>query len=418
MTLGWEEARAIAVALLGGAAIGVERQWSGHAAGPSARIGGVRTFTLLGILGGLAGWLWRQGEPALGAALLLAGGALVVAGYAAVSRRDPDGTTEVAALVVLAAGTAAGAGHLQFASAIVAVTALLLIEKSRLHAAVARLDDAEIRAGIRFAVMAIVILPLLPDGPFGPWGGVRPRELWLWVLLFSGLSFLGFILRRAVGPGRGDLVAGLLGGLVSSTSVTFTFARASEKHPARSRTLASGVLAACTVMMARVLVAAAVLNPRIAWALVPYLAPPLIVLAVGTLSGIRAHDGGGGDGAIEGPANPLELRAALQMAAVFQVVLFVVHEVGLAYGGVGLAVSGAILGLTDVDALTMSMARWAASPDALRAASLAIAIGVLSNNLFKLAVAWFAGRGSMRTLATGALAGSAAASVAAILWLR
>lgn len=416
MMLGLEEARAIAVAALGGAAIGVERQWSGHAAGPAARIGGVRTFTLLGILGGLAGWLWSQGQPALGAAVLLAGGALVVAGYAAVSRRDPDGTTEVAALVVLAAGTAAGAGHLQFASAIVAVTALLLVEKSRLHAAVARLDDAEIRAGVRFAVMAVVILPLLPEGPFGPWGGFRPRELWLWVLLFSGLSFLGFILRRAVGPGRGDLMAGLLGGLVSSTSVTFTFARASEKHPSRSRALAAGILAACTVMMARVLVAAAVLNPRLAWALVPYLAPPLLVLAFGALSGIRNH--GSHESAIEGPSNPLELRAALQMAVIFQGVLFAVHEVGILYGGVGLAVSGAILGLTDVDALTMSMARWAESPDALRAASLAIAIGVLSNNLFKMAVAWFVGREATRTFVSGALAGSAVASIAAILWLR
>ncbi len=416
MMLGLEEARAIAVAALGGAAIGVERQWSGHAAGPAARIGGVRTFTMLGILGGLAGWLWSQGQPALGAAILLAGGALVVAGYAAVSHRDPDGTTEVAALVVLAAGTAAGAGHLQFASAIVAVTALLLVEKSRLHAAVARLDDAEIRAGVRFAVMAVVILPLLPEGPFGPWGGFRPRELWLWVLLFSGLSFLGFILRRAVGPGRGDLMAGLLGGLVSSTSVTFTFARASEKHPARSRTLAAGILAACTVMMVRVVVAAAVLNPRLAWSLVPYLAPPLLVLAFGALSGIRNH--GSRESAIEGPSNPLELRAALQMAVIFQGVLFAVHEVGILYGGIGLAVSGAILGLTDVDALTMSMARWADSPEALRAASLAIAIGVLSNNLFKMAVAWFVGRGATRTFVSSVLAGSAVASVAAILWFR
>lgn len=416
MMLSWEDARSIAVAALGGAAIGVERQWSGHAAGPSARIGGVRTFTLLGILGGLAGWLWSQGQPLLGAALLLAGGALLVAGYAAVSRRDPDGTTEVAALVVLATGTLAGAGHLQLASAIVAVTALLLIEKSRLHKAVARLDDAEIRAGVRFAVMAIVILPLLPEGPFGPWGGVRPRELWLWVLLFSGLSFLGFILRRAVGPGRGDLVAGLLGGAVSSTSVTFTFARTSRAHPARSRTLAFGVLAACAVMIVRVLIAASVLNPRLAWTLVPYLSPPFVVLAVAALIGVRSK--ASRDGTTESPVNPLEIWPALQMTAIFQAVLFVVHEVGIAFGNVGLAVSGAILGLTDLDALTMSMARLAEAPDALRAAALAIAVGVLSNTTLKVAVAYFAGSGAMRTIVPGFLALSAAGSLAAMIWLR
>ena len=416
MMLSWEDARAIAVAALGGAAIGVERQWSGHAAGPAARIGGVRTFTLLGILGGLAGWLWLQGEPLLGAALLLAGGALVVAGYAAVSHRDPDGTTEVAALVVLATGTLAGAAHLQLASAVVAVTALLLVEKSRLHKAVARLDDAEIRAGVRFAVMAIVILPLLPEGPFGPWGGVRPRELWIWVLLFSGLSFLGFILRRAVSPGRGDLVAGLLGGAVSSTSVTFTFARASRAHPARSRPLAFGVLAACAVMILRVVVAASILNPRLAWALLPYLSPPLLVFTLGTLGGLRRQESR--EGTTESPGNPLEIWPALQMTAIFQAVLFVVHEVGTAFGGVGLAVSGAILGLTDIDALTMSMARLAAAPEALHVAALAIAVGVLSNTLFKLVVAVVAGSGAMRTLLPSVLAASAAASLAAIIWIR
>lgn len=416
MTVGWEDAIAIAVAALGGLAIGIERQWSGHAVGPSARIGGARTFTLLGILGGLAGWLWFQGQPILGAALLLTGGALVVAGYAGVSQKDPDGTTEVAALVVLATGTVAGVGQLQFASGIVAVTALLLIEKSRVHKFVSRLDATEIKAGVRFAVMAIVILPLLPEGPYGPWGGVRPRELWLWVLLFSGLSFLGFILRGSVGPKRGDLVAGLLGGVVSSTSVTFSFSRASREHPARSRSLATGVLAACAVMILRVAVAVTILNSALALALVPYLAPPFLVIAAGTVASIRRH--GKSDGAVQGSGNPLAFWTALQMAALFQVVLFIVHEVNRAYGGVGLAVSGAILGLTDMDALTLSMARSAAAPEALQTAAFAIAIGVASNNVFKLAVAAFAGSGPIRAIVPAVLGASVGASVAAMLWLR
>lgn len=416
MTFGFEGALAIGVAALGGAAIGLERQWSGHAVGPRARIGGIRTFTLLGIAGGIAGWLWSEGAPSLAGALLLGAAALVVAGYAVASKSDPDGTTEVAALVVLAAGALAGTGQFRLASAIVAVSALLLVEKSRLHAAVSRLDDAGVRAGIRFAVMAIVILPLLPEGPFGPWGGVRPRQLWVWVLLFSGISFAGFILRRAVGERRGDLVAGLVGGLVSSTSVTFGFARASRDHESRSRSLAYGLLAACAVMIVRILAATAILNPRLCLALLPYAAPPFIATAVATATGLRGE--APRDRALAGPANPLEIRAALQMALLFQIVLFVVHEVEGTYGGVGLAVTGAVLGLTDMDALTISMAQSAATDAAVRAAAFALGVGILSNTIFKAVVSAVIGRGPLRAIVPGALALSAAASAAALLLVR
>ena len=179
----------IIVGALGGAAIGVEREWSGHASGPRARFAGVRTFTLLGLMAGIAGWLWKAEAMPLATALLAGGAGLVVVAYLAASRQDVDGTTEVAAFVVLAAGALAGAGWLALASGSIAASALLLVEKSRLHALVARLDDTSLRTGFRFAVMAIVILPLLPEGPYGPFGGVRPRELWMWVLFFSGLSF-------------------------------------------------------------------------------------------------------------------------------------------------------------------------------------------------------------------------------------
>ena len=157
----------ILIAALGGAAIGVERERSGHAKGPGARFAGVRTFALLGGLAGVCGWMWGGGAPALAAALLAGAAALVVVAYFAASQRDADGTTEVAALVTLAAGVLAGLGHLALASAVVAVTALLLIEKSRVHALVDRMDETAVRAGIRFAVMAVVLMPLLPAGPFG-----------------------------------------------------------------------------------------------------------------------------------------------------------------------------------------------------------------------------------------------------------
>ena len=144
----------------------------------------------------------------------------------------------LAALIVLAAGLLAGLGSVRLASGIIAVLTLLLVEKSRLHALVQRIDDVGLRSGVRFAVMAFVVLPLLPEGPYGPLGGIRPREIWALVLFFSGLSFAGYVARRVAGPGHGYLVTGLLGGLVSSTNVTLTFARTSRTDLPAVRALA------------------------------------------------------------------------------------------------------------------------------------------------------------------------------------
>ncbi|HLQ67009.1 MAG TPA: DUF4010 domain-containing protein [Candidatus Limnocylindrales bacterium] len=411
-----ETALRIAIAALGGAAIGIERQWSGHATGPHARFGGIRTFTLLGVLAGIAGvCLTLQAMPV--AAALVAGGAAIVAGaYWKMDRKDVEATTEVAALVVIAAGVLAGAGQLVLSSGIIAVSTLLLIEKSRLHAAVAHLDRAEVQAAAQFLVMAVVILPLLPAGPFGPLGGIHPRQLWILVLFFSGLSFVGFLARRIVGQRHGYVVAGLLGGMVSSTSVAFTYARASHDDPQSGRQLAYGVLAACTVMYLRILIATGVLNTDLMTALLPYLGPPLLVTAGVTVFGLKR--GGAAPANIPEPQNPLQLKRALQMALLFQAVLFAVHAVRDVWGGAGLLVSGAILGLTDMDALTISMARSADDPVMLYHASQAIAAGVLSNTLFKMAVALTLGRGAVRKLVPLGLLLSAAASVAMLLILR
>ena len=288
MTLEHTNVIGIAIAALGGAAVGLEREWSGHAGGAEAHFAGIRTFTLLGGMAGVAGWLWTFGFQAVAIVLLAGATALVVAAYVAASRRDVDGTTEVAALVVLSAGVLAGTGYLVLASAIVAITTLLLVEKSWLHAMIARIDDAGLRAGVRFAVMAVVILPLLPDGPYGPLGGVRPRQLWLFVLLFSGLSFIGYVARRFVGSERGYPVLGLLGGFVSSTAVAFTFARISRQEPEFAFPLSVGVVAACSIMNLRVLAATAILRPALALALIPYLVAPFLVGTIIVLIGLKA----------------------------------------------------------------------------------------------------------------------------------
>ena len=281
------------IGALGGAAVGLERQWSGHAAGPSARFAGIRTFTMLGAIGALSGWLWTAGVTVPSAVLLAGAVAIVAAAYVAGSRHDVDGTTEVAALVVLAAGLLAGLGSIRLASGIIALVTLLLVEKSRLHGMVQRIDDVGLRSGARFAVMALVVLPLLPEGPFGPLGGIRPREMWALVLFFSGLSFLGYLARRVVGPGQGYLVTGLLGGLVSSTNVTFTFARTSRTDVASERALAFGAVAANAMLYPRVIVATAILNAAMVPWLIPYLAAPALVAALVAVLGARRNPAAG-----------------------------------------------------------------------------------------------------------------------------
>ena len=384
------------IATLGGSAVGLERQWSGHADGPVARFGGIRTFTMLGALAGLCGWLWKTGLTAPASILFAGAVAIIAVAYAAASSRDVDGTTEVAALVVLAAGLLAGTGAYRLASAIIALEALLLVEKSRLHSLVRGIDDTELRAGVRFAVMACVILPLLPKGPYGPLGGVRPRELWALVLFFSALSFLGHVARRLAGPGHGYLVTGLLGGIVSSTNVTFTFARLSRRDPAMSRALAYGAVGANAVVYPRVLAATAVLNTALLPLLVPYLVLPALVAALTTAWGLRRSAGAGEPNLPSD--NPLQLRAALQMAVLFQAVLMVVSLARQTWGQSGVLTSAAVLGLTDVDALTVSMARGVAEAGSLTTAALAIAIGVLANTALKLGLALSsATRGSGRS---------------------
>ena len=404
----------LGVAALGGAAIGFERQWSGHASGPQARFGGIRTFTMLGGSAGLAGWLSVNGLLPLAVVLLAAAAALVVAAYVAASRVDVDGTTEVAAIAVLAAGTFAGSGQVAVASAVIAGTALLLVEKTRLHALVRRIDDAALRASVRFAALACIILPLLPPGPYGPLDAIRPRELWSLVLFFSGLSFLGWIARRVVGRHHGVIVSGLLGGIISSTSVTMTFARESRDGHAPRLSLAAGTVGACTVMFVRVMIACAVLNLPLA-ALLPRYAGLAFVIGVVIVASTWRADSPKSDGQTPG-ASPLNLRAALQMTALFQVVLFLILMVQARWGSGALVATSAVVGLTDLDALTLSLARNAAASGGVSIAATALVAGMLSNTLLKLAVAVVVGRGWFRVV-TGAGLGAMAAALAVALFV-
>jgi len=268
----------LAIAALVGLAVGVEREWSGQTGGRPPHFAGCAPSPCSGV-GGCSGLLLANGYPGVAAALAAGAMALTVAAYVMTVRTtagDPDGTTEVAALLVVALGALAGLDLIAIAAGAGAVVVLLLGEKQALHGAVRHVRQEELRAALRFSVLALVVLPLLPEGPLlGPLE-LRPRAIWMIVLVFSALNFAGFIARRAVGDRRGYELVGLLGGLISSTAVTLEFSRHSRREPAIARSLALGVIGACTVLIPRVLIVSAVLNPRVSWSLLPVLAPAML----------------------------------------------------------------------------------------------------------------------------------------------
>jgi len=234
--------------------------------------------------------------------------------------------------------------------------------------------------------MSLVILPLLPAGSYGPLGGVRPRALWGLVLLFSGLDFAGYLARRALGAERGYGAAGMLGGIVSSTLVTFSFARRSRERPELSAAFAYGIIGASAVMLLRAAGVTLVLNAEVAKQLVPYLVPPFIV--AGVYVGIATMRGGKVPAATlddaEPERNPLRLGSAMRMALGFQLALWAVAFVRERWGDPQLLVSAAVIGATDIDALTVSMSRLGAEVGQASIAALAIATGVLASSVVKL----------------------------------
>ncbi len=417
------------VAILVGLAVGTEREWSGHTVGPDGRFAGIRTFALLGAMGGFAGWFVRDGYPIAGVGVLAAGLIFPIVAYASAMRRpgtSNDSTTEVAAMVVVAIGFSSGIGYRAVASAAAAIVVLLLAEKSALQRMLQKVDALEMRAALQFAVLALVVLPLLPDDAYGPYDAFRPRSLWIVVLIFSALNFVGYVARRVIGETRGLVVTGLLGGLISSTAVTLNFSRRSRLDPDLAPSLALGVIAACTMLLPRIALVTFALRPAVSVATLPILIPPFIVGALIVARALWRHttatapppaptgnaptgdapngDAPNGDAhrSKERSQNPLGLASSLQMALAFQLVLFVIAFMQDRIGNPGVLASATVLGLTDMDALTVSMTRIGADVSLTRLAAQAIGVGVLSNTLLKIGLALTLGDRAYRTrTATG-----------------
>jgi uncharacterized membrane protein (DUF4010 family) len=250
--------------------------------------------------------------------------------------------------------------------------------------------------GSRFAIacLAVVALPLLPEGPYFGAVAFRPRALWAVVLVFVALNVASYAARRAVGSSKGYGIAGALGGLLSSTAVALTYSRRSAETPALSIPLARGVIGACTVLIPRILVISAVLNPDVAVAALRVLLPAFVIGSLFVAAGFRDRMTGA-EQADQLDNDPLRLLLALQMAIAFQLAMSLVAWVRPVLGEVGLYGTAAVLGLTDMDALTVSMGSRTSGIDSGVAAK-ALGLGVLANTLFKAGLVGVLGRGAFR----------------------
>lgn len=369
----------LALSLAIGLMIGLERGWQARGAAPGRRVAGFRTFGLLGLSGGLAARL----PPLFGAALLLAAAATLVIGYArARTNRDQSATSAIAGLLTLALGAHAASGHAVEALAAAAVMTLLLTLRHRLHGMLRGISPAEIEAGSRFAILALVILPLMPDRAIGPLDAWNPRQLWAVVVLVSGFGFLGYVAARRLGAERGLLATAAAGALVSSTAVTAAYARRLHSEGPAVAALAAGIGVASAVMFARVLLLTALLArpalPTLAIAIVPaaLLQILLAARAVHRLPAMREDPG-------VTLGNPLDFRPAL-LLALFVALLAVASRWAIArFGDAGVGVLLLLTGLADVDAAIIT---FAGLPEGLIApdrAGLLLALPVLANTLFK-----------------------------------
>jgi uncharacterized membrane protein (DUF4010 family) len=386
LTLAWD----FGTAILLGALIGIEREKRKQEDDEGEHIAGLRTFTLIALLGAGTAWLAKSLQADwIVAAVLLILGVLIVAGYFVTAKRESFGlTTEIAIVVVFILAAMVMYDQQVVAVALGVVTAAILAYKKPLHSFVDKLGWDDVYAGVRLLIASFIALPLLPNEPIDPWGALNPYKLWLLVILISSLSLVGYVLTRLLGPARGAALTGMTGGLVSSTAVTLSFAKEARDKPKKSAALACGILLAWVVMFVRVVVLVGVVNR----ALLTHVLVPFAVMAI--VAGAFAawlyfRNGTSGASTAKGDVelkNPFSLMEAAKFGAVFAVVLLVVKLVQTYFPPQGMYFVAALAGLTDVDAITLSMAEFAKSGDAAIAV-ISIVIAAVSNTLVKCGLA-------------------------------
>ncbi len=414
-----EAAGRLAAALAAGLMIGLERGWRERERPDGARVAGLRTFTLIGLLGGVLGLLPGPAWP------LAAGLAAVALLFAVAFRPSASAsgsfsiTTAVAGLVTLGLGALAAQGQMLAALGTATVVALLLGLKRELHAGIRRLDARELTALLQLAVLTGAVLPLLPDAGYGPYQALNPFRLWLAVIVIAALSLLGHAASHWRGPEQGLLWAGLLGGLASSTAATLALARAARAQPALAVAAAAGSVAACGMMFLRMAAVVSVLQPALALPLggaLAVLGTACFAAAAWQWRGTATAGGTGAHVALPAASGAVfDLPTALAFGLLLGVVAVAVRAAQQWLGDAGIYGVSFLSGLADVDAILVStIGLQAQGALGLQVARHALALAVLANMVSKAAMAWFVGG---RVVGTRVLAGYGAVAAVALLGL-
>ena len=385
------QALCVATALACGLLIGIERGFDLRNLKPGTRVAGVRTFSMAGLASGIAGLAGQLGQQFAAGALVAGCVAVLTVGYANRPgiKRTPDATTPMAALTTVGLGFLAGAGEPAFAIAGAAVVTLLLALKSELHGFVDKLDQNDVKALARYAVIAGAVLPFLPNGAYGPLGAWNPQKLWLVVVLVTGFSFLGYVANRIFGERHGTIATALIGGAYSSTAVTQSLSQRLGSE-AQGGAENAGIALATAVMYLRVLLLIGILATRVLVSFAIILLPAILVAwAAGYWLYRRAPK----SDAPTPPGNPIAILPA------FGFVLFVAFAAVAAkwaagrFGEQGIAVLLLIVGSTDVDTAIITLGGLHAEAISALLAAMAIAGTIIANMTVKIGITLaYAGR--------------------------
>ena len=407
----------VATALACGLLIGVERGFDLRGLQSGTRIAGVRTFTLAGLVSGLAGFAGAMGQAFAGGALVCGAVAVVAIGYAhrpGLSKR-PDATTPMAALATIGLGFTAGIGQPGFAIAGATVVTLLLALKAELHGFLDKLDQDDVKALARYAVIAGAVLPFLPNGRYGPLGAWNPQKLWLVVVLVTGFSFLGYVANRIFGERHGTIATALIGGAYSSTAVTQSLAQRLGSEAGGGAENA-GIALATGVMYLRVLLLIGLLATRV---FVPFALILLPAILVAWAGGFWLYRKAPKCDAPTPPGNPIALIPA------FGFVLFVAFAAVAAkwaagrFGEQGIAVLLLIVGTTDVDTAIITLGGMQPTAISSLLAAIAIAATIIANMGVKIGITLaYAGRRGVPAVTTMGMGVVALAAGVALAWTQ
>lgn len=383
----------LALALLLGALIGLQRGWQARDREAGSRVAGIRTHALVGLLGGFAALLSQQVTVWILPVVFLVVAALALMGYRmqALELRDFSITGMVGLLLTFSFGAAVMVMDPTLPSAAAVITTLILDNKQSLHAMVRKLEAHELDAGLKLLLITVVLLPILPNRGFGPGGVLNPYEIWWLVVLIASVSFVGYFAVRLGGPEKGLLFTSLFAGLSSSTALTLHFAHLSKRSPELNALLAAGILIACGTMFPRILVYCALINPNLLTDVTGPVLLMMLLLYVPAFFIWRQHRA---KARVEKPQlhqNPLDLKSALMFGVLLTAILLLGTWLKDWLGATGIYLLSATSGITDVDAITLSLTRLSNDTLTLSTATLGIVIAASVNNLVKTAMSTMVG---------------------------